>query len=379
MSEVACDMSLAVACASPVGAWRCDAPGLPAELLSDPALRALAAALNRLDASGPSGELLAFVDENLSLAVDGPAMAWPALGAAWGECGWDNVPLGIAFYLASLGAQGQWTYQVASHSSVVVYLGTFPLTLRGRVVFEAAGRRTSIVVDGWAYSFQFLGGQWVREDSLPWLVRSGTFNLAAHAMATGFDDVSFTGSLALASSGMEDIVSSLARALYAIERAYPAGAAWMARVLRGVVLVDTRDGSTTSGSSSSHPGLVYVSHPIDDHHLAAQLIHECAHQYLACFNGYARLVRPDCADTFYSPFKRANRPLYNVLLALHAAVNIRRLTARMLASGMRSGYVVEEDARLSEEIGQMYGDIKGSSGWTEAGREFLEALEAAMP
>nr|WP_275690449.1 HEXXH motif-containing putative peptide modification protein [Luteibacter yeojuensis] len=177
---------------------------------------------------------------------------------------------------------------------------------------------------------------------------------------------------------MGEIRRSLSLALRAIGSAYSRGLAWMTPVLRGIVLVDTGDGTTTSGSSSSHPGLVYVSHPIDVHHLAAQLIHECAHQYLALLNGHERLVRVDCRETFYSPFKRAHRPLYNVLLAFHAAVNIKRLTSAMLRVGLRSGYLEQEDARLDGEIDQMHRDIASSEGWTPAGRRLLGELERAM-
>lgn len=345
------------------------------QLLCDTVQSHLVIAIERIEAPATWESLLSFVSENYALLNPSDLSVTPgAAGMPLAKDDWPVTLVRIAMLFVTAGGSGQWSVHWGARDGIVAYLGCQPIWLSGEIDVCSDGITCQVRVDSVAAHFTRHGDVWLRTDARNALAAQGPIHTAVFGRDSPFDDKALTGALAPSPSPPDQMRASLSRAFAMIEGAYPEGLRWMSHVLKGVVFVDTQDGSTTSGSSSSHPGLIYVSHPIHDHHLAAQLIHECAHQYLALLHERIGLVRPDCEETYYSPFKRHHRPLYNVLLALHAAVNIRELTWRMLVTGLHSDYLVSETERLAAEIDQMHSDVRESKGWTDLGRLFVSEL-----
>ncbi|HEV2679658.1 MAG TPA: HEXXH motif-containing putative peptide modification protein [Rhodanobacter sp.] len=335
--------------------------------------------INRVEPVSAWESPLSFIEENFDRLNPSNVAVSPGIaGIPFAEDEWTVALVRIAMLFVTMGGKGQWSVYLSEHTSTLAYLGCHPIPFMGNVQVISDGRTCQIRSVSGAWDFARHADAWINMRADETLVVTQGTHVVVFGGEHAFEDATLTGGLSLSSSPAADMRASLTRALNAIGASYPEGLRWMSSVLSGVVFVDTRDGSTTSGSSSSHPGLIYVSHPIHDHHLAAQLIHECAHQYLSLLHARFELVPKDCVETYYSPFKRNHRPLYNVLLALHAAINIRELAGRMIEAGLRSDYLVVEHDRLAAEIDQMYGDVRNSSAWTAIGRTFVWELCEAL-
>jgi HEXXH motif-containing protein len=298
----------------------------------------------------------------------------PALGQVEHEDGQpiDVMLLHVCLLLTAAGCPGSW--QLTLEQPVGAYFGVCLLSWQGEVRCDSDGDECSVtgcLADGAALTLRRSHGNWHSAAlSASWVEEAG-IALPVLPVSVESRDAELIGTLPAPDCTAAQAGEQLRAAIALIAANSPAHLAWIRRALRGVLVVGTPDGSTASGSSSSHPGLIFVSWPMDVVQCATLLIHESAHQHLGVLASQAQLTDGDPAKTCYSTFKRSQRPVYKVLLALHAAVNMRQFTARLLAAGSASVFARREDAELQDGIARMHAALGGSDALTPLGQRFL--------
>jgi hypothetical protein len=321
-------------------------------------------------------EPLAFIDRNYDLIETSDDLYRCGLGQFIDtDLSTEQRLLHFLLLLVSIGAVGEWSLALAQANNAAC-LDCLSLNIGCYVRVQSDGQHCTLTTgmnrQAPTQHFIFQHGAWSDSDADSAMIFSaphltlGIFN--QHIPRTAPE---LLAGLALSESPRTDIRATLAQALQLILHYHPSGMTWITAVLRGIIFVTTADGSTTSGSSPNQPGLIFVSHPIQAEHLAAQLVHECAHQYFHLTAHHLSLTTGNPADMAYSPFKRTHRPLDRVLLAFHAAVNIKHLTGAMLSAGVQSDYISTEDAQLCIDIEQMLASLHANPGLTDAGRELM--------
>lgn len=366
--------------AGPASELEINADSTISELLSWRLRQALAGLL-REDLDGDwSYSVLSFVDSNLQLLDNHSFHVMPGMGQL-------QLPresqrgclLQIALLFIAAGGKGKLTLEL--NAPVTAYLGSQEITFSGRVELRTTGALCKIIChDGKTVltekSYIRKGRHWLMESAAAALVGSVGFDVQIAHVGNPVVRNSFLGALTLADGDGERMSATVFEALQLIARSYPEGLQWVARVLDCLILVGSPHGST-SGSSYDHPGLVFVSYPISVDHLAVQIIHECSHQYLALHHAWRPLTDNDQDDLYYSPFKEVRRPLYNAMLALHAAVNMRLLISRLVETGYLTRYLMGERNALVEHIDSMLADVAESKGLTDSGRQLIHCLQIA--
>lgn len=98
---------------------------------------------------------------------------------------------------------------------------------------------------------------------------------------------------------------------------------WVASTTAGCLLLE-QSGSheAQSGSSYDHPGLICIEPPDDAVFCGEILVHECSHQHMLVYTMVVPLVKPGSEEAYFSPIKRASRPVERVLSGAHAVGNM---------------------------------------------------------
>lgn len=325
------------------------------------------------DAAIPE-QALQFIDDNLDRINDSERLWQVGLGTFnILDLGQDNYVAQYLMLLTSLGGEGQWSCELAT--PFLAYFDCNPVMLSGAVHCQSDGASMRIR-DGYGIRRYTLSGRhWLAEDDaiLVSLRQSQVqFQLfsAAHPLP---DTKRFDPHLALSTASLSAMEQSLLDACALIEQYYPEGVAWLARGIKGVVFFDAPEDRSQSGSSLAHPGLCYMTYPMDTDMLATLLIHECAHQYFRLCEYHVQLAERN-GETVFSPFRQSHRPVEKVMLALHAAVNIKLLTQRLLDRGFDTDFIFAENEQLEKDIRAMSSDLDAARSVTPAGRQFLELM-----
>jgi HEXXH motif-containing protein len=180
------------------------------------------------------------------------------------------------------------------------------------------------------------------------------------------------------------ISSNMARATREIEQCWallgraPRFQPWIADLLRQIVFTDPGANQMESGSCRSLPGFVHVAHngPIQ---LAEMLVHELSHQhyYLATRLGPV----DDGSDTglYWSPVKRAERPIAAILIAYHAFANILLMLREAgAARPAESEAWAANEAEIIDQLLTLERPLRATRALTELGRGLFEPLSAAI-
>ena len=288
----------------------------------------------------------------------------PRLQPGFGQLGLRDASIAIelarlAFLLFGLGAKGTCTIRL--ENACVLYLDDIPMVVEGSSKLYSDG--SSFMVEQHQDCVQFvrssLGWQATAEAPLtlspPVVVRVvGASDNNSSAAAD------FLGDLRQSKVPHSELAQSLASA-WAFVSLSTKYANWLALVLRSVQFVSIEGDGSSSGSSERHPGLVFVSHPMPADHLAVQLVHECAHQYLNLGHEVEALADRHSAKLYFSPFRNHQRPIYSILLALHAAVHMRSFIGDLLSQGCSTSYLLAEHQSLKGQIETMLDQINSSS------------------
>lgn len=364
--------------ASPAGLSDINADSAIGELLSLRLKQALAGVLREGLDGGWAESVLSFVDSNLQLLENHDLLVTPGVGQL--QLLRKSPPgclLQIALLFVAAGAKG--TFTLDPDAPVHAYLGSQEICFSGRIELRTTGVlcRIRCHADGISLaesSYVRKGRHWLMENAATALVDSVGFDLQIAHAGNPVVTRSFLGALTLAEGDGNRMPETVSEALQLIATSYPEGLKWVAPVLDCLILVKSPHGST-SGSSYDHPGLVFVSYPISVDHLAVQIIHECSHQYLALHHAWKPLAEYSQDDLYYSPFREVKRPLYNAMLALHAAVNMRLLISRIIETGYLTEYLIGERRALIEHIDSMLTDFSESKSLTDSGRRLIQQLQ----
>jgi len=153
---------------------------------------------------------------------------------------------------------------------------------------------------------------------------------------------------------------------------------WIADLLRQIVFTDPGANQMESGSCRTLPGFVHVAHN-QAVQLAEMLVHEVSHQH------YYLLTRlgpvDDGSDTglYWSPVKRADRPIAAILIAYHAFANIllmlREAGAAMPAESLAWA---DNEAEIVDQLVTLERPLRETRALTELGRGLFEPLRDAI-
>ena len=287
--------------------------------------------------------------------------------------------VGVA--LGGVGAQGRWT--LSGLGAEEAYFGPFRLHLEGAVEVEADDDGVQVTSGGVAaetWRFRRRGGSWDRADA----ASRSVFEIAGRTVPIlGRRDL-VLGAGASAEEAApqryprEDVTAVFREAAALVEVASPEYAAWIAHVLRATEVVETDGRTVESGSYPAKPGSIAFTYPVAADHLATLMVHESAHQYLHQY--HAAIPVADVHDTrrYYSPFRQTERPLYGILLALHAAVNILAFVEAAIPHRPDSEFLAQERLDLQDAIEQMLNSIGSAPALTESGRRIVERLQVVL-
>lgn len=321
-----------------------------------------------------------FIEGNLECLTEAKELVFPGLGRlTQAGLNSEHGVLQTTLLMAALGGQGSCNLQLSLNHTV--YFDCHLIDLHSSISLNASSDRVTITCecDGErdiVYDFVKLRGNWRRVDSPSdgiYDAHSFAINLFNNDNASVLDE-RVTAIFQFSKSPLSDISNDLGRALALIEEHAPEYIGWIGNILRAIVFLGPTDGSTISHSSELRPGLIAISHPIDIPHFAAQLVHECAHQYFFVYQ-HEYVLTDFASETLYaSPLREEARPLVLALLALHASVNIRKLVKQGLAGGVRSGYFESELVVMDEGIRRSTDSMNDSPDFTKAGLEFFQDI-----
>ena len=167
-------------------------------------------------------------------------------------------------------------------------------------------------------------------------------------------------------------------ALALIERHAPVYAPWVARVVRGILVLEGSAGIMHSASSDGVPGIIALSIPDPsalDVAIAETFVHEASHQYFNVLSCLGPVHDRTVGETCYSPFKQTERPPDAILLAYHAFANVALFHRDCLASGVDDGGYCESNlARHLEDLKPLQSFLAKSRSITPLGQALWQPL-----
>jgi HEXXH motif-containing protein len=125
----------------------------------------------------------------------------------------------------------------------------------------------------------------------------------------------------------------LAEAFELLARVTPFFVPWIDRSVRALVPVTTPPGTATSSSFEDLPGVVALSDGSSVMMRADALVHEASHQHVHFLEQLGPVDDGTDEELYWSPARRAHRPIGKILLAYHAFVNVLRFWETCLAAG----------------------------------------------
>ena len=126
---------------------------------------------------------------------------------------------------------------------------------------------------------------------------------------------------------------NFAAAAQLLDEYAPEYSRWVRRVVRQVVALPPVPGCTMSSSDARAPGVVRLSLAHDAATIAELLVHEATHAYFHLLEHAGPVEDGSDPTLYYSPFKRAMRPIRAILLAFHAFANVALLYETLLRTG----------------------------------------------
>jgi HEXXH motif-containing protein len=160
----------------------------------------------------------------------------------------------------------------------------------------------------------------------------------------------------------------------------PVYGAWVADTAAGCLLIEpSGTHSAQSGSSYDHPGLIAIEPPECPVFCGEILVHECSHQQLLVYTMVVPLVTRGTEEMYYSPIKRANRPIDRVLTGAHAVGNMIVYYAMLSRTMQLDPRSQDRFDRHRQWFSEDYRPaLDRSKSLTEAGRELWAGLCRAV-
>lgn len=152
----------------------------------------------------------------------------------------------------------------------------------------------------------------------------------------------------------------------------PEHLAWISEVALDLSPVDGRDGRLRSATHPSSPGRIAATFHGVPGMLAELLVHESSHLFFHLANELDPLEDGSDDALYWSPAKKAPRPIGKILLAFHAWANITSLFEAAIAKGLdHDGHATRSLAVLREDMAAMAEPLRTSRALTEHGRALV--------
>jgi HEXXH motif-containing protein len=108
------------------------------------------------------------------------------------------------------------------------------------------------------------------------------------------------------------------------------------------------------------------------------LVHEASHQYYEIADWLAPLTNGTDTALYYSPFKRAERPIDRLLTAYHAFANVLLLYIQLANKDAHANYVKAEAQTLITQLRDTQAALERSPGLTVGGELLWRTLAVAL-
>lgn len=341
-------------------------------------VRALERALDEIHDSGSAEDLLAFIGKNLPELTQTPRPWKPGLGRFLLN---EKTDVGafvqVALQCCASGGLGSWRCRL--DEDVIGYFDLHPLRLSGSVCCVSEPDAVTLTCETRGQTrapIRFIRQRdgWVNGENEPPQSCVTASEVSCRILHSDLFVAQLVADQQPSHTALPELAATLAESLEAIGRHAPLLLRWIAEVLAGIAFVAPVRRATGSGSVNSLPGLIWVTHPIDPDELAVLIVHECSHQYFFALSDAVDLVISSSTEHHYSPFKKTKRPLLNVMLALHAAVNMSSYVRTALEDGRKSEFLRQEMETLSRDIVRMSESVEASMELTDPGKQFLQHL-----
>ncbi|MGH9326625.1 MAG: aKG-HExxH-type peptide beta-hydroxylase [Terriglobia bacterium] len=163
--------------------------------------------------------------------------------------------------------------------------------------------------------------------------------------------------------------------------------AWVSNVIRELVPLRARPGMFNNGSSDLSPGVICVSNAASNQEnpwsLAEVFVHEATHQYLYIARRLGRMDDGKDTTLYFSPFRNAGRPIYNILITYHAFANVVLFYRTALSHGLRvdqaSALAVEKRMKeLEQKLQPLEQALESTTSLTPLGLALWEPLREQL-
>lgn len=300
---------------------------------------------------------------------------------------------GLQWAAAVAGMGGSGTVKTRVESPQWLYLDGWLAAVSGDCILRADGDSIILESDLGSTTYRSsAGNRWspVEDAPGPWTAIGSTALAPRYVTVTGIrhsvegfpwiSDAPQPGIRASQRSAANRTIESIEQGWQVIARHTPVYGAWVADTAAGCLLIESSGTHTAkSGSSFDHPGLIAIEPPECPLFCGEILVHECSHQQLLVYTMVAPLVTRGTQETYYSPIKRANRPIDRVLTGAHAVGNMIVYYATLRRTMPLDPQSQDRFDRHRQWFSEDYRPaLDRSKSLTEAGRELWAGLCKAV-
>ena len=135
-----------------------------------------------------------------------------------------------------------------------------------------------------------------------------------------------------------------------------------------------------SSSDARAPGVVRLSLAHDAATIGELLVHEATHAYVHLLEHAGPVDDGSDATLYYSPFKRAMRPIRAILLAFHAFANVALFYRALLRRNAPINRLAVQDtlAELEQHLYAVTTPLRSTSALTDKGAALRDHLLARL-
>ncbi|HSO34995.1 MAG TPA: HEXXH motif-containing putative peptide modification protein [Labilithrix sp.] len=285
----------------------------------------------------------------------------------------------MALHLAEKGRA--LDFEIAFESAQVFRFGNHLLPATRRLTFSAGGGVARLDGSDFTCTFSRAGSSWgcvPRARELAVLDTPGTAVLLLPGLPAGD---SLPEGLAPSLADPAAIGAAYEAAYDVLAEGAPAYLAWVHRAVHSLLPVAARPGTTTSSSFELHPGVVALSHESPAIAMADALVHEASHQHFYILGQLGPVDDGSDRTLYFSPARRADRPIDKILLAYHAFANVLLFYRQCRSNGVSGG-----DAELCERqerdyeacLATLQRPLETTRALTPLGRALFEPLAARL-
>jgi HEXXH motif-containing protein len=283
----------------------------------------------------------------------------------------------LALHLHACGTPGSWELDLAGKTRLRWGRWLLPeadcvcvKATESQAVVRLCRGRSAVEV-----TFRRRGGRWLTEGAAALPVVGSLDCPIVLFNNPAIDGLEFGGPLRFARVPLARIVKQCDAAVALLRRHAPIYLRWVKKVVRSIVPVDANLSGIIAGSDFTKPGVVQVSFPVGTVLLAETLVHEASHQHLEIVRRLGPVHSGSDQALYYSPIRKAGRPIDKILVAYHAMVNVLLFYRLCRQSGLRDGgYIKRREGKLLSQLEELEAPLRRTRALTPLGRALWEPL-----